>query len=118
MKKKSSRKIKFKQINDKGSFAKSFSQKVGIWAIIIFVITLIIYTPTLKNDFVNWDDNIYVYENLNIQSLSIDSIRCMLTEFHAGLWLPLAWLSHAIDYTFWKLNPLLINFIRIKIKSF
>ena len=105
MKKKSSSKIKHKQSKEKSSFAKSFRLNVGIWAIIIFVITLMIYTPTLKNDFVNWDDDIYVYENTNIQSLNIESLHWMLTEFHAGLWLPLAWFSHAVDYAFWELDP-------------
>jgi Tfp pilus assembly protein PilF len=74
-------------------------------AIFIFLLTLIVYTPTLKNDFVNWDDGRYVYENANIQSLNSKSLYWMLTSFHTGNWHPLTWLSHAIDYALWGLNP-------------
>ena len=29
--------------------------------IILFIITVSVYLPSLPNDFVDWDDNIYVY---------------------------------------------------------
>ena len=64
-----------------------------------------IYTPALKNDFVNFDDDEYVYENSYIRSLNLHALSWMLTAFHASNWHPLTWLSHATDYAIWGLNP-------------
>jgi len=75
-------------------------------AVFIFILTFIVYSPALKNDFVNWDDDIYVYENADNLSLNFQSLSWMLTSFHAGNWHPFTWLSHAIDYFFWGLDPL------------
>ena len=79
---------------------------MGVGALVIFLLTLVVYTPALKNDFVNWDDDKYVYENPKIQSLDVQSLYWMLTSFHASNWHPLTWVSHAIDYSLWGLNPL------------
>ena len=73
--------------------------------IIIFLITFMIYAPALKNDFVNFDDNEYVYKNNYIRSLNLHALSWMLTAFHASNWHPLTWLSHATDYAIWGLNP-------------
>ena len=78
---------------------------IGAWGIIIILITFLIYVPALKNDFVNWDDDVYVYKNNYIHSLQPQAIAWMLTAFHVGNWHPLTWLSHAADYAIWGLNP-------------
>jgi tetratricopeptide (TPR) repeat protein len=82
-----------------------FRYIVLIIALLIFLLTILVYTPTLKNDFVNWDDDIYVYENNTIHSLNPRSFLWMLTAFHSGNWHPLTWLSHAADYAIWGRNP-------------
>ena len=94
-----------KLICNKNSLKKRSLYVMGVGAIVIFLLTLIVYTPALKNDFVNWDDDKYVYENPKIQSLSFQSLYWMLTSFHASNWHPLTWVSHAIDYSLWGLNP-------------
>ena len=71
----------------------------------LFMLTILVYTPALKNDFVNWDDNKYVYENVKIKSLNLHSLNWMFTSYHASNWHPLTWFSHALDYTWWGLNP-------------
>ena len=73
--------------------------------VMILLITVLLYIPALRNNFVNWDDGIYVYENSHIRSLSPGAIRWMLTSFHATNWHPLIWLSHAVDYALFGLNP-------------
>jgi len=94
-----------KLTSDKDPLKKRSIQVIGIGAIVIFLLILIVYTPALKNDFV-WDDILYVSENTMIHSLSMHSLCGMLTSFHASNWHPLTWLSHAIDYALWDLDPL------------
>jgi tetratricopeptide (TPR) repeat protein len=82
------------------------SKNLLIVSILVALITILVYLPALQNDFVNWDDGKYVYENPNIRSFGFNSLQWMLTTFHAGNWHPLTWLSHAIDYALWSLNPM------------
>ena len=72
----------------------------------VALITFIIYLPDLRNEFVNWDDAIYVYENPYIGSFTVDFFRWAFFDFHAGNWHPITWISHALDYAVWGLNPL------------
>lgn len=94
-----------KVISNKGPFTKRSMQLLWIIAILIFLLTLLVYTPTLKNDFVNWDDAQCIYENTHIRSLDFISLKWMIISFHGGNWHPLTWLSHALVYYFWGLNP-------------
>lgn len=70
------------------------------------LLTLIIYLPALHNDFVNWDDDIYVYDNPQIRSLDAAFFRWAILGFHVSNWHPLTWVSHALDYAIWGMNPL------------
>jgi tetratricopeptide (TPR) repeat protein len=66
----------------------------------------LVYLPALPNEFVNWDDDIYVYDNPHIRSLDISFFRWAFLGFPVSNWHPLTWISHALDYAFWGLNPL------------
>ncbi len=72
----------------------------------VAAITFVVFLPALQNGFVNWDDGQYIYENPNITKLNLESLKWMFTTFHASNYHPLTWLSHAIDYAIWGLNPL------------
>jgi hypothetical protein len=77
-----------------------------VWstALLIAVLTLIIYLPASQNDFVNWDDDKYVYENEHIRSLDFKFLKWSF-GLHMLNWHPLTSISHAIDYSLWGLNP-------------
>jgi len=75
-------------------------------AAFVSIITFLVYVPCLKNGFVYWDDNVYILENSHIRSLSSDLFQWAFFDFYASNWHPLTWISHAIDYTIWGLNPL------------
>ena len=90
---------------DKVCITNRSMQAIVVSAMVICLLVFLVYRPALNNDFVNWDDDLYVYNNANIRSLDFPSLLRMFTEFNAGLWLPLTWLSHATDYAFWKLDP-------------
>jgi len=70
---------------------------------------IIVYWPVKDCDFINFDDNIYVYENSYIQSglnwRSIgDAFSAELAE-KSGFWHPVTWLSLIIDYQIFGLHP-------------
>jgi len=78
--------------------------KVAWIAFAIFILTCIVYSPTLKNGFV-WDDYGYITANKTIRSLDTRSLYTMFTVRNMGNWHPVTSLSHAIDYASWGLDP-------------
>ncbi len=79
---------------------------IAAFAALAALVTLSVYIPALRNGFVNWDDNVYVYENLFIRSIDSGFFSWALTARVSSNWHPLTMLSHAVDYALWGLNPM------------
>ena len=72
----------------------------------IAVITLSIYGRVVTYDFVNFDDNIYVTSNKNVQSgITLKSIIWAFSFNEVAYWHPLSLISHIIDCSLFGLNP-------------
>ncbi len=68
--------------------------------------TLALYSPTLRNGFVNYDDPAYVTANAHVrQGLLWSNIRWAFTATVEANWHPLTWISHMADVQFFGLNP-------------
>src|SRR5437868_2437766 len=66
--------------------------------IFLTAIVWVVFGQTLGHDFVNFDDDRYVYENPEVsRGLAIDGLEWRLTHSHASLWHPLTTLSHMTD---------------------
>jgi hypothetical protein len=66
--------------------------------IFLAVITFAVFGQTVHYEFVNYDDNEYVYENPVVQKgLTWEGFRWALTYGQIGHWHPLTWLSHMLD---------------------
>ncbi len=79
---------------------------VGIVCILLVGIVWIVFGQTLHHDFVNYDDDHYVYTNPNIISgLTLRGIQWAFTHVHAGNWHPLTWISHMLDCQLYGLQP-------------
>ncbi|MCF8297930.1 MAG: tetratricopeptide repeat protein [Saprospiraceae bacterium] len=64
----------------------------------IIVLTLIVFSNSINNDFVaNWDDNVYIFNNHHIQNLSWNSVKAMFVTFHAGNYHPFTTMIYAIE---------------------
>jgi hypothetical protein len=70
------------------------------------LITIAVYLACLHNEFLNWDDNLYIVENPYIRSINLFFFKWAFLDFYASNWHPLTWMSHAFDYAVWGLNPL------------
>lgn len=82
---------------------------------LIIVITFFSFYSSLKNDFVNWDDDWYVTQNLLIRELSWKNIKQIFSPSAytnldtPQLYVPLVTLSYAFEYHFVKLNPFIYH---------
>ncbi len=79
--------------------------KLSIIIAILVSISFIAYNNVLDNAFLAWDDSRYVSGNPHIRSFSPENLYWMLTSFYEANWHPLTWLSHAIDFALYGLEP-------------
>jgi protein O-mannosyl-transferase len=68
--------------------------------------TIALYFPVIDHPFLVLDDRDYVVANSHVHDgLSWNTIKWAFTSNEAANWHPLTWLSHALDYQFFALNP-------------
>ena len=66
--------------------------------VLLFAVTLAVFWPVMKCDFVNYDDPDYFTANPHVLSgLKTDNIVWAFTTGHTGNWHPLTWLSLMLD---------------------
>ena len=81
-------------------------------AALIFVLlmalgTLVLYNPVLQNDFLTYDDALYVFLNHIVTSgLSWANIRWAFTTTTFANWHPLTWISHMAAWQAFGNNPM------------
>jgi tetratricopeptide (TPR) repeat protein len=95
----------------------SFTPPGGSFRPIIFCLAIgvfvgLLYLNSLGNQFTNWDDGM-IYQNPGIRNLSWDGVKKIFTPEKANTYQPVRILSYAIDYSFWKLNPMGYRFTSI-----
>lgn len=74
-------------------------------AVVAGLACLVVYLRAIGCDFVSYDDPDYVLHNPLIRQLGLQNIRTLFTSPYNGWWMPLTWISLAVDYHFWALNP-------------
>jgi hypothetical protein len=73
--------------------------------IFLMVATFCIYSQVQDYEFINYDDDLYITSNLNVQAgLTSESIKWALTTFATGNWFPVTWFSHMLDYQLYGLH--------------
>ena len=69
------------------------------------VMTFAVYGQTLGYDFVNYDDDQYVYDNPIVSAgLTFNGIGWAFGHYQLSNWVPLTMLSHMLDCQFYHLN--------------
>ena len=77
----------------------------GICAVLVLA-CIAIYGQTVSHPFINYDDNLYVTENLDVQAgLSLKTVGWAFITDKALYFHPLTWMSHALDCTLYGLHP-------------
>jgi protein O-mannosyl-transferase len=72
----------------------------------LIVVTLAAFEQLRNHAFLNFDDDVYITENRNVQSgLTLEGVIWAFTTTHAANWHPLTWLSHMLDCQLYGLNP-------------
>ncbi|MFZ1918221.1 MAG: tetratricopeptide repeat protein [Terriglobales bacterium] len=78
----------------------------AVLCVLLASVTIALYSPVIGHSFVKWDDEHYVTANRHIQGgLGRNTIKWAFTSTDESNWHPLTWLSHALDYQLFGLNP-------------
>ena len=69
-----------------------------IIGLVLAAITLAVFWPVSRHEFIAFDDQAYVTENPHVRTgLNWENVRWAFTNREVGLWHPLTWLSHMLD---------------------
>lgn len=75
---------------------------IAIICVFLVAMTWFVFGQTVRYDFVNYDDDNYVYANPLISSgLTVSGGIYAFSDKHAGNWHPLTTLSHMLDCQLW-----------------
>jgi protein O-mannosyl-transferase len=85
-------------------------KKEWLLVAVTMVVTFIIFSPVLKGDFVQWDDDENITINSNIKELNTASIKNIFTSSVTSGYTPLTSLSFAIEYKFFGMKPGVFHF--------
>jgi protein O-mannosyl-transferase len=74
--------------------------------LLLAVATAAVYAPVHNHPFFNLDDYFDVVDNVNVHhGLNWETVKWSFTAFNMANWIPLSWLSHALDYWMFGTNP-------------
>ena len=73
--------------------------------VLVMLLTVVAFFPVLQNGFVDWDDDVNIFKNLNYRGLGWKQLRWMFTNFSLGHYQPLSWVTLGLDYVLWGMNP-------------
>ena len=74
--------------------------------LLLVAAVFMVFGQTLRHEFVNLDDEDYVYQNPEVvRGLTLQGITWAFTHSYASNWHPLTWISHMLDCQLYGLNP-------------
>jgi len=87
-----------------------WARRLGLPGACLFLAALCwaVFRQVLRHEFVNYDDDLYVYENYTISGgLSWQGVGWAFGRLHGELtyWHPLTWVSHMLDCQLYGLRP-------------
>ncbi len=74
--------------------------------LLLVTITFALYQQVYTFDFIDLDDNLYVYENSYVKGgLSAGNVKWAFSNLTSGMWIPITWLSLMTDSTLFGTSP-------------
>ena len=83
--------------------------KKPLLVFVTIILVFIAFSPSLKNGFVNWDDQAQVTENPLLREFSLGGIKTIFTTFHLLNYHPLALLSYMCELKAFGFNPFIYH---------
>ena len=81
------------------------TQRLFIYLGIIVLLTILVFSNSIRHEFLTWDDNLLVPENPDIKGISLQYLKTIFTSYYIGMYQPLTTYSYALINHFYGLNP-------------
>jgi hypothetical protein len=78
------------------------------WSWVCFflgAISFLVFLPAVHFGFLNWDDPQNFLENPFYRGFHFANLKWMFTQFHQGVYIPLTWVTLAMDYCVYGMRP-------------
>ena len=73
--------------------------------VLLFVGTILVFAPVRNYDFINYDDNTFVYENPHVTGgFTAEGMSWAFTKADIDYWRPLSWVTHMLDVELYGLK--------------
>jgi tetratricopeptide (TPR) repeat protein len=87
-------------------------------SLVLFCATFAVFSRVLVADFVQWDDDLSIYQNPHLKGVSVETLRWMFTDLrYVWRYTPLVWLTWEIIYEFQGLAPLGYHLVSLVVHS-
>ncbi len=96
----------FSEVNK--SSGRIFSQLSQSWLIACLLAAAIfaLFAPVIGFDFLNYDDNLYVYQNPHVLGgFSTDGLTYAFRTLEGSSWMPVTWISYMLDASVFGASP-------------
>lgn len=80
-------------------------------------LTFLIFSPAIRFGFLEWDDAATILKNAHVRDLGLENLLWMFTTHYMGPYQPLSWVTLAVDYGLWGLNPQGYHFTNVLLHS-
>src|SRR5512141_220661 len=99
---------------DAGSKKMPDRRQIGLFYVGLAILTIGLYSRVLGFNFLNFDDQHYVYQNSHVTAgLTAQSVSWAFTTSFFDFWHPLTWLSHMLDCELFGLSPGLHHLVNV-----
>jgi len=89
------------------------NRRAVIVVIFFLAINLLVYSQSLNNKFVRWDDGLLIYENPIVRNFSASSVAAAFSTYDPELYVPLTIISYQIDYLVGGVDPFMYHFTNL-----
>jgi protein O-mannosyl-transferase len=98
---------------------RSLGTRPGLLCLILVAATLIVYNRVSQNSLTNLDDRGYIVNNPAVRAgLQWNTVVWAFTTTRQANWHPLTWLSHALDFQLFGLNPAGHHYVNLLLHAF
>jgi tetratricopeptide (TPR) repeat protein len=80
--------------------------KPGTAALLAGMVVFVVFAPSLKFSFLEYDDGVYVFDNeAVVNGFGFSALAYAISTVDGGSWMPLTWLTHQLDTTLFGIGP-------------
>ncbi len=80
-------------------------KRILFYLLFILILTSLVFSNSLKNNFANWDDDDYIIKNTVIRDFSAEGIKKIFSEPYFSNYHPVTTITYALEYKYFKLDP-------------